>query len=690
MVILMKKKILSMLLCFTLIICIIPQNTYAQSSRDTSFEEELATDLKALGLFKGVSETNFDLNREPTRVEALVMLIRILGKESDALSNNYIHPFTDVPSWADKYVGYAYEKGLTKGTSATKFGTENASSAMYITFVLRALGYSDTNGNDFTWDNPYTLANDINIISSSVNINEFWRADAIAISHAALSAPLKNSNQTLAEKLISMGVFSQKQYDIYYDSDDYIPTEESKNELSAEEIYKKCAPAVFFIEVYDENGNPLGFGSGFFLDSNGLAATNYHVIEDGFSACAYIPGNDNAYKITGVHNYSSKDDWAIIRVEGNNFPHLNKGDINTITGGAQVYAIGNPLGLQSTISDGLISHPDRDIEGTHYIQTSAAISPGSSGGALINKYGDVVGITSAGFVEGQNLNLALPLTYLSGESSPLVSLQAITKDIDKNTSISYTASSYDVTLGLGETKQVWIDIDGNFNEETNFQFDIYDSNVVSAKWGPEESLPWSISVTGLSIGVTYISVYNDKTDDYMMIRVSVSSSEQSAYTTLCNFMKNNGYLSSDGDRYLLVGDDKCNYEILYHVDEDYISFMSYKDMDGDILFYMLNINNDFSPHFAFAGSMTPADKSLEETTGLGYVITSNLASSNADAIIWDKYTGLAVNKSLFSSLSASILSETLQNIENMLIEYRTGVSIVDFGFESVYREMLEK
>ena len=240
MVILMKKKILSMLLCFTLIICIIPQNTYAQSSRDTSFEEELATDLKALGLFKGVSETNFDLNREPTRVEALVMLIRILGKESDALSNNYIHPFTDVPSWADKYVGYAYEKGLTKGISTTKFGTENASSAMYITFVLRALGYSDTNGNDFTWDNPYTLANDINIISSSVNINEFWRADAIAISHAALSAPLKNSNQTLAEKLILMGVFSQKQYDTYYDSDDYIPTEESKNELSAEEIYKKC------------------------------------------------------------------------------------------------------------------------------------------------------------------------------------------------------------------------------------------------------------------------------------------------------------------------------------------------------------------------------------------------------------------------------------------------------------------
>ena len=107
----MKKKILSMLLCFTLIICIIPQNTYAQSSRDTSFEEELATDLKALGLFKGVSDTNFDLNREPTRVEALVMLIRILGKESEALSNNYRHPFTDVPD--DLPVLFPPDEGCT-------------------------------------------------------------------------------------------------------------------------------------------------------------------------------------------------------------------------------------------------------------------------------------------------------------------------------------------------------------------------------------------------------------------------------------------------------------------------------------------------------------------------------------------------------------------------------------------------
>ena len=88
MIILMKKKILSMLLCFTLIVCVIPQSSFAQSSRDTSYEERLATDLKSLGLFKGVSDTNFELNREPTRVEALVMFIRVLGKESEVSNDN--------------------------------------------------------------------------------------------------------------------------------------------------------------------------------------------------------------------------------------------------------------------------------------------------------------------------------------------------------------------------------------------------------------------------------------------------------------------------------------------------------------------------------------------------------------------------------------------------------------------------
>ncbi len=412
MVILMKKTILSLLLCITMFVGFIPQATYAQTARDTSFEEKLAADLKQLGLFKGVSDTNFDLNREPTRVEALVMLIRVLGKENTALNSNSNHPFVDVPDWADKYVGYAYENGLTKGTSSTTFGVENASSAMYITFILRALGYSDTDGIDFAWDNPYTLAKKINIMPSSVDIDNFWRADAVAISHAALSVTLKNSEQTLAEKLISAGVFSKNQYDTYYGDSFEDNIEDNKKELSAEQIYEKCSSAVFYIEVYNSFGEMTASGSGFFIDNNGTAITNYHVINGCYSAKITLSDEKKTHDIMGVYDFDENEDWAIIDTGVKNSNYLEIGASSTVVGGATVFAIGSPLGLQNTISQGLISNPQRTEENVSYIQTSAAISSGSSGGALLNKYGEVIGVTSASYIDGQNLNLALPMSYI--------------------------------------------------------------------------------------------------------------------------------------------------------------------------------------------------------------------------------------------------------------------------------------
>jgi hypothetical protein len=94
----MKKRFFSVILCIAIFISIIPSTAFAATTRNISFEETLAADLKELGLFKGVSKTTFDLNREPSRAEALVMLIRVLGKENEALNGSWSHPFTDVPS----------------------------------------------------------------------------------------------------------------------------------------------------------------------------------------------------------------------------------------------------------------------------------------------------------------------------------------------------------------------------------------------------------------------------------------------------------------------------------------------------------------------------------------------------------------------------------------------------------------
>lgn len=178
--------------------------------RNYDKEMEAAHRLREFGLFQGIGTNpdggiEFALERYPTRVEALVMLIRLLGKENEAKNGDWKHPFTDVPGWADKYVGYAYEKGLTKGVSSAEFGTGTASVQMYLTFVLRALGYSDAAGGDFTWNAPERFAQGVGVLAEGVYMEDFRRADVVIISEAALSAMLKNSQKTLLDKLIEDG-----------------------------------------------------------------------------------------------------------------------------------------------------------------------------------------------------------------------------------------------------------------------------------------------------------------------------------------------------------------------------------------------------------------------------------------------------------------------------------------------------
>ncbi|SMC78956.1 S1C family serine protease [Papillibacter cinnamivorans] len=405
----LKKWVVS-LLCFAILVSLAPVPVSAASAadRDVSYEQTLAQDLKNLGLFRGVSDTDFDLDRAPSRAEALVMLIRMLGLEDDAMSGAWAHPFTDVDAWADRYVGYAYNRGLTNGVSGTSFGTGSASAAMYLTFVLRALGYSDVNGEDFTWDNPYGFAQVAGILPDRVDLGEFWRADVVLISYAALSAKLKNSDVTLGEKLIAAGSFTQVEFEAYYDPDALTARDVSgKDVLSSKEIYAMCSPAVFCIETFDVNGNPYGQGSGFFIDPSGVAVTNYHVVDNIISA--YITLDDGSvYNVTGVILFDEEIDFAVIQVYGSGFDTLKVGNSALIEGGETVYAIGNPEGLTNTISQGLVSNPKReDFDGM--MQISAPISPGSSGGALINEYGEVIGITTSGYYTGQNLNFAVPI-----------------------------------------------------------------------------------------------------------------------------------------------------------------------------------------------------------------------------------------------------------------------------------------
>ena len=175
-----------------------------------------AQKLDDLGLFEGVGGTgstpNYDLNRAPTRAEAVTMLVRLLGKEKEAQNSSYSAPFTDVADWAKPYVNYAYKNGLTNGTSATTFsGWTSIKPTEYLTFVLRALGY--TSGTDFQWNSAWTLTDKLGITQGQYNANTagFSRGNVASISFDALSASKKNTTTPLYQSLINAGVFTEAQ-----------------------------------------------------------------------------------------------------------------------------------------------------------------------------------------------------------------------------------------------------------------------------------------------------------------------------------------------------------------------------------------------------------------------------------------------------------------------------------------------
>lgn len=176
---------------------------------------EAADALHTLGLFNGTGTDNlgnpiYELDRAPSRHEAITMLVRLLGKDAEALNGNWVTPFTDVADWAKPYVGYAYANGLTSGTSATTFSGNNIiTTSQYITFVLRALGY-DSNI-DFQWDKAWEFSDSIGLTDGRYAglPPVFLRSDVAIISRNALVTPLKNSEELLIDRLTAAGVVSE-------------------------------------------------------------------------------------------------------------------------------------------------------------------------------------------------------------------------------------------------------------------------------------------------------------------------------------------------------------------------------------------------------------------------------------------------------------------------------------------------
>ena len=194
-----RRRALSLVLALVLCMGMLVLPVGAASDEAVNAAEELY----ARGLFKGTGTDSdglpiFDLDRTPTRNEAVTMLVRLLGEESEALSGTWQMPFTDVADWAKPYVGYAYAYGLTNGTSATTYsGSTTIDATQYLTFVLRALGYET--GEDFDWNQAWVLSDAIGLTNGEYDADAlyFTRGDVATISWRALSTAHKSESEPI-------------------------------------------------------------------------------------------------------------------------------------------------------------------------------------------------------------------------------------------------------------------------------------------------------------------------------------------------------------------------------------------------------------------------------------------------------------------------------------------------------------
>lgn len=185
---------------------------------DGALYEDEANRLNAIGLFRG-SNRGYELSRRPTRQEALIMLIRLLGEESAALDYAGRSTFTDLTGWPDgiKYVAYGQHMKYTNGMTATEFSQQTPADAnMYCTYVLRALGYSDAGG-DFTYRGAIDKAVELGLITTAqygqLQTTGLLRDHMALISYNALWASCKSGGQTLGERLVERGVLTRAQLD---------------------------------------------------------------------------------------------------------------------------------------------------------------------------------------------------------------------------------------------------------------------------------------------------------------------------------------------------------------------------------------------------------------------------------------------------------------------------------------------
>lgn len=211
----MKRRISALILAVVLAF-----GLFTTAAAYTDKQMRAADALYHLGLFLGRSTTEkvFDLDSKLNRAEGVLLLVRMLGKEAEASAYDVADtPFADVAKFWDgknQFIAYAYQTGLVVGMSDTQFGPRvEMNDRMFLTLVLRALGYENGTEKTYVWDHAYQLAYEAGLVDSAEKDTEFTRGDAVLVFWKALNCRILGEMNTLADCLIAEGVFTATEYD---------------------------------------------------------------------------------------------------------------------------------------------------------------------------------------------------------------------------------------------------------------------------------------------------------------------------------------------------------------------------------------------------------------------------------------------------------------------------------------------
>ncbi len=304
---------------------------------------------------------------------------------------------------------------------------------------------------------------------------------------------------------------------------------EDERQISAESVYSLVAPSVVGVVVYDSDADiisdPIAQGSGIIIDPKGYIVTNAHVIDNTKEHSVKIVLNTEEEFSGAVIGYDTRTDIAVIKCEKTDLQCVTLGDSEQVKVGESVLALGNPFGLDfaSSLTRGIVSAVGRSADGSpkslvKYIQTDAAINPGNSGGALINMYGQVIGMNTLkiGATGVEGMGFAIPSNTLKEIVSDIIKFGYVSGRVKLGISAkmisNYQAQLYNVPIGL---------VIAEINEDSNLRNAGIQTGDIITKIN-------DVNIT--SFDVFYGELYDHKPGDTVKLSIYRTNSRRRTYS----------------------------------------------------------------------------------------------------------------------------------------------------------------